>query len=176
MLFLRVNDLKNIFLTFENQNSSFSFLIPFMKDLDAIKDDLMELKPTLLVGVPRVFEKIHEGTKAMLIICSFFTFRNLVNKFKLSNLYFRNQTSCTSTQSSEKEGFWFALQIVNQVLSSFLLLVAYFLHDSCKIRDKSYICWTCSKLSWMNSGYKQKDASPLADLLAFRKVETYSPS
>lgn len=34
-----------------------------MKDLNAIKDDLMELKPTLLVGVPRVFERIHEGTK-----------------------------------------------------------------------------------------------------------------
>ncbi|KAM0877500.1 hypothetical protein ACQ4PT_035442 [Festuca glaucescens] len=31
------------------------------KDLNALRDDLMELKPTLLVGVPRVYEKIYEG-------------------------------------------------------------------------------------------------------------------
>ncbi|XP_062230632.1 long chain acyl-CoA synthetase 1-like [Phragmites australis] len=30
-------------------------------DLNALRDDLMELKPTLLVGVPRVYERIHEG-------------------------------------------------------------------------------------------------------------------
>ncbi|KAA3458867.1 Long chain acyl-CoA synthetase 1-like protein [Gossypium australe] len=29
------------------------------------------------------------------------------------------------------------------------------------------------KLSWMNKGYKQKSASPLADFLAFRKVMSY---
>lgn len=27
-----------------------------------------------------------------------------------------------------------------------------------------------SKLKWMKLGYKQKNASPIADLLAFRKV------
>lgn len=32
-----------------------------MKDLNALRDDLMELKPTLFAGVPRVFEKVHEG-------------------------------------------------------------------------------------------------------------------
>jgi long-chain acyl-CoA synthetase len=31
------------------------------QDLNALRDDLMELKPTLLVGVPRVYEKIYEG-------------------------------------------------------------------------------------------------------------------
>ncbi|KAM0896317.1 hypothetical protein ACQ4PT_023277 [Festuca glaucescens] len=31
------------------------------KDLNALRDDIMELKPTLLVGVPRVYEKIYEG-------------------------------------------------------------------------------------------------------------------
>lgn len=36
-------------------------LIFLFKDLNALRDDLMELKPTLLAGVPRVFEKIHEG-------------------------------------------------------------------------------------------------------------------
>lgn len=43
-----------------------------MKDLNAIRDDLMELKPTLFAGVPRVFEKVYEG-KDMLQkkICSF---------------------------------------------------------------------------------------------------------
>ncbi|GAU11448.1 hypothetical protein TSUD_344390 [Trifolium subterraneum] len=29
-----------------------------MKDLTALRDDLMELKPTLFAGVPRVFEKV----------------------------------------------------------------------------------------------------------------------
>jgi long-chain acyl-CoA synthetase len=33
----------------------------FHQDLNALRDDLMELKPTLLVGVPRVYERIHEG-------------------------------------------------------------------------------------------------------------------
>lgn len=27
----------------------------------ALRDDLMELKPTLFAGVPRVFEKVYEG-------------------------------------------------------------------------------------------------------------------
>ena len=31
------------------------------KNILALRDDLMELKPTLLAGVPRVFERIHEG-------------------------------------------------------------------------------------------------------------------
>ena len=32
-----------------------------MKDVNALKDDMMELKPTFLAGVPRVLERIHEG-------------------------------------------------------------------------------------------------------------------
>ncbi|KAL6500231.1 Long-chain-fatty-acid--CoA ligase 2 (Long-chain acyl-CoA synthetase 2) (Fatty acid activator 2) [Orobanche hederae] len=31
-------------------------------DINEIRDDLVELKPTFLAGVPRVFERIHEGT------------------------------------------------------------------------------------------------------------------
>ena len=33
----------------------------YLKDLNALLDDLMELKPTLFGGVPRVFERVHEG-------------------------------------------------------------------------------------------------------------------
>ncbi|XP_048231197.1 long chain acyl-CoA synthetase 1 isoform X2 [Ricinus communis] len=79
-------------------------------DLNALKDDLMELKPTFLAGVPRVFEKIHEGIKK-------------------------------------------ALEELNPVRR--------------RIFDALYKY----KLYWMNLGYKQKYASPLADLLAFRKVK-----
>lgn len=32
------------------------------QDLNALRDDLMELKPTFFAGVPRVFDRIHEGT------------------------------------------------------------------------------------------------------------------
>jgi hypothetical protein len=32
-------------------------------DLNALRDDMMELKPTLLAGVPQVFEKVQEGIK-----------------------------------------------------------------------------------------------------------------
>lgn len=35
-----------------------------MKDLNALRDDLVELKPTFFAGVPRVFEKIYEGIKS----------------------------------------------------------------------------------------------------------------
>ncbi|XP_028771018.1 long chain acyl-CoA synthetase 1-like isoform X2 [Neltuma alba] len=78
-------------------------------DLKALRDDLMELKPTLFAGVPRVFEKVHEGIKK-------------------------------------------AVEELNPVRRRvFDLLYRY-------------------KLYWMNKGYKQKNASPLADLLAFRKV------
>ncbi|KAJ1400853.1 AMP-dependent synthetase/ligase [Sesbania bispinosa] len=79
-------------------------------DLNAIRDDLMELKPTLFAGVPRVFEKVYEGIKK-------------------------------------------AVSELNPVRRRvFGMLYNY-------------------KLGWMNKGYKQKDASPLADLLAFRKVK-----
>ncbi|MQL99606.1 hypothetical protein Taro_032332 [Colocasia esculenta] len=33
----------------------------YQGDINALRDDLMELKPTLLAGVPRVYERIHEG-------------------------------------------------------------------------------------------------------------------
>jgi hypothetical protein len=36
----------------------------YLKNLNALRDDMMELKPTLLVGVPRVFERVHEGMGA----------------------------------------------------------------------------------------------------------------
>ncbi|KAI4295147.1 hypothetical protein MLD38_040602 [Melastoma candidum] len=78
-------------------------------DLNALRDDLMELKPTFFAGVPRVFEKIYEGIK----------------------------------------------QAVNE-LNPFRRAVFSLLYKH--------------KLHWMNMGYKGKEASRLADLLAFRKV------
>ncbi|XP_034691835.1 long chain acyl-CoA synthetase 1 [Vitis riparia] len=79
-------------------------------DMNALREDLMELKPTLFAGVPRVFERVHEGIKK-------------------------------------------AVQELNPIRRRvFGILYKY-------------------KLSWMNSGYKHREASPLADLLAFRKVK-----
>ncbi|KAK7269590.1 hypothetical protein RIF29_22323 [Crotalaria pallida] len=79
-------------------------------DLNALRDDLMELKPTLFAGVPRVFEKVYEGIKK-------------------------------------------AVEDLNPVRRTvFGMLYNY-------------------KLGWMNKGYKQREASRLADLLAFRKVK-----
>ncbi|PIN15559.1 Long-chain acyl-CoA synthetases (AMP-forming) [Handroanthus impetiginosus] len=79
-------------------------------NINEIRDDLMELKPTFLAGVPRVFERVHEGVLKAL-----------------------------------DELNWRRRKIFN-------MLYKY-------------------KLYWMNRGYKQKDASPLADLLAFGKVK-----
>ncbi|KAF1880349.1 hypothetical protein Lal_00048986 [Lupinus albus] len=83
-------------------------------DLNALRDDLMELKPTLFAGVPRVFEKVYEGK----FIC--------IKK---------------------------AVEDLNP------------------IRRKVFGMLYNYKLGWMNKGYKQREASPLADLLAFRKVK-----
>ncbi|KAJ4969468.1 hypothetical protein NE237_016169 [Protea cynaroides] len=79
-------------------------------DINALKDDMLELKPTFFAGVPRVFERVHEG--AMKTIEALSPLKRKI----------------------------------------FGILYKY-------------------KLAWMNLGYKQKDASPLADLLAFRKVK-----
>ncbi|KAE9618843.1 putative long-chain-fatty-acid--CoA ligase [Lupinus albus] len=79
-------------------------------DLNALRDDLMELKPTLFAGVPRVFEKMYEGIKK-------------------------------------------AVEDLNP------------------IRRKVFGMLYNYKLGWMNKGYKQREASRLADLLAFRKVK-----
>ena len=35
----------------------------YLKNLNALAEDLMELKPTLFAGVPRVFERVYEGMK-----------------------------------------------------------------------------------------------------------------
>ncbi|KAK2968318.1 hypothetical protein RJ640_021707 [Escallonia rubra] len=79
-------------------------------DMDALRDDLMELQPTFLAGVPRVLERMHEGVLK-------------------------------------------ALEELNPRRR--------------KIFDVLYKY----KLHWMKLGYKQKNASPLADLLAFGKVK-----
>ncbi|KAH6823911.1 AMP-dependent synthetase and ligase family protein [Perilla frutescens var. hirtella] len=79
-------------------------------EINEIRDDLVELKPTFLAGVPRVFERIHEGVLKA-----------------LEDLNWRRR-------------------------KIFHLLYRY-------------------KLYWMNRGYKQKDASPVADFLAFGKVK-----
>ncbi|KAG8389589.1 hypothetical protein BUALT_Bualt02G0244800 [Buddleja alternifolia] len=83
----------------------------FHGNINEIRDDLFELKPTFLAGVPRVFERIHEGVLK-----------------GLEELNWRRR----------------------------------------RIFDMLYKY----KLYWMNRGYKQKDASPLADFLAFGKVKS----
>lgn len=79
-------------------------------DINELRDDMMELKPTFLAGVPRVLERIHEGVLK-------------------------------------------GLEEVNPR------------------RRKIFNILYNYKLRWMKAGYKQKYASPLADLLAFRKVK-----
>lgn len=79
-------------------------------DINALRDDIMELKPTFLAGVPRVLERIYEGVLK-----------------GLDELNPRRR----------------------------------------KIFDILYNY----KLKWMNSGYKQKYASPFADMLAFNKIK-----
>ncbi|XP_074578147.1 long chain acyl-CoA synthetase 1-like [Curcuma longa] len=79
-------------------------------DLQSLRDDLMELKPTLFTGVPRVFEKVYEGV----------------------------------------------LKAVSELLPH---------------RRMIFNALYKYKLYWMRLGYSHKTASPLADLLAFRKVK-----
>ncbi|XP_059625544.1 long chain acyl-CoA synthetase 1-like isoform X2 [Cornus florida] len=79
-------------------------------NLNALRDDLMELKPTFFAGVPRAFERVHEGVIK-------------------------------------------ALEELNP------------------FRRRMFDIFYKYKLFWMNLGFKQKNASPLADLLAFRKVK-----
>lgn len=62
------------FLLLPQSNSFIVFLNLFlniMKDINAIRDDLNELKPTLFAGVPRVFEKVHEGIIISLLHLAF---------------------------------------------------------------------------------------------------------
>ncbi|XP_047311914.1 long chain acyl-CoA synthetase 1-like [Impatiens glandulifera] len=83
----------------------------FHGDINELKDDLMELKPTFLAGVPRVFERIHQGV----------------------------------------------LKGVEELNPR---------------RRKIFELLFNYKRYWMNKGFKQKNASWLADLLAFRKVKS----
>lgn len=88
------------------------FGISCMKDLNALRDDLMELKPTLFAGVPRVFEKVHEGK---------FTHQQKIYIFiwiqykthQRSSVSFRYQKSSGRTQPSKEKSFWHALQTVS---------------------------------------------------------------
>ncbi|KAG6489441.1 hypothetical protein ZIOFF_050710 [Zingiber officinale] len=82
----------------------------YQGDIQALRDDLMELKPTLFAGVPRVFEKVYEGV----------------------------------------------LKAVSELLPH---------------RRMIFNALYKYKLYWMRLGYSHKNASPLADLLAFRKVK-----
>ncbi|XVF22048.1 hypothetical protein REPUB_Repub12eG0140500 [Reevesia pubescens] len=79
-------------------------------NLKEVRDDIVELKPTFLAGVPRVYDMIHEGIKKAL-------------------------------------------------------------EELRPLRRRIFDLLYTYKLFWMNRGYKHKYASPLADLLAFRKVK-----
>lgn len=61
-------------------------------DLNALGEDLMELKPTFLAGVPRVFERIHEGVMKVL---------NELNPFRRAAFNFLYQRKL----SAMREGF-----------------------------------------------------------------------
>ncbi|KHN14145.1 Long chain acyl-CoA synthetase 1 [Glycine soja] len=92
-------------------------------DLNALRDDLMELKPTLFAGVPRVFEKVHEGN----------------------------------------------IKLIKDHL--FLSGIKKAVEELNPVRRRVFGMLYKHKLGWMNKGYKHCNASPLADLLAFRKVK-----
>ncbi|XP_031498971.1 long chain acyl-CoA synthetase 1-like isoform X2 [Nymphaea colorata] len=79
-------------------------------NIETLKDDLVELKPTLFAGVPRVFERVNAGAMKAL---------NEVSPIK---------------------------RMIFNILYKY-------------------------KLCLMNMGYKQRLASPFADLLAFRKIK-----
>ncbi|XP_022757817.1 long chain acyl-CoA synthetase 1-like isoform X5 [Durio zibethinus] len=79
-------------------------------NLKELRDDIIELKPTFLAGVPRVYDMIHEGIKKAL-------------------------------------------------------------EELSPLRKQIFYALYKYKLFWMNRGHKHKYASPLADLLAFRKVK-----
>lgn len=40
-----------------------------------MRDDIVELKPTLLVGVPRVYERIYEGSEIRISLSTKLKFR-----------------------------------------------------------------------------------------------------
>ncbi|CAN6467994.1 unnamed protein product [Victoria cruziana] len=79
-------------------------------NIEFLKDDLMELKPTLFAGVPRVFERVHAGT----------------------------------------------MKAINEVSP---------------IKKMIFNSLYKYKLYLLNMGYKQRLASPFADLLAFHKIK-----
>lgn len=85
---------------------------------------------------------------------------------------FRCEEGSTRTQSSKKDSFWHTLQVVSWFLQiyhvTFLVLL---LEEKFNYHyPNALLRCTYSKLGWLNLGFKQKYASPLADLLAFRKV------
>ena len=46
------------------------YTMAFARSIDKLRDDLMEVQPTLIIGVPRVFEKIYNGILAQAEISS----------------------------------------------------------------------------------------------------------
>ncbi|KAH1195705.1 Long chain acyl-CoA synthetase 1 [Glycine max] len=110
-------------------------------DLNALRDDLMELKPTLFAGVPRVFEKVHEG--------------KFTHQQKIYIL------------------FEFSIKLIKDHLVSGIKKAVEELNP---VRRRVFGMLYKHKLGWMNKGYKHCNASPLADLLAFRKVVSNLPT
>ena len=63
-------------------------MISYLKDLNALVEDLMELKPTLFAGVPRVFERVHDGMETNLLSSKYF-----LNSSILANLLIHSFSS-----------------------------------------------------------------------------------
>lgn len=94
-----------------------------MKEINEIRDDLIELKPTFLAGVPRVFERIHEGkrnegifTFELPLLGVYASTSAMVLNSSLSLSLSRSLESTRRSQLEEEANFPLALQIVMPLL------------------------------------------------------------
>ncbi|KAK3034642.1 hypothetical protein RJ639_033597 [Escallonia herrerae] len=133
---------------------------------------------TYIRGVDLFMEQFEDKMTVDDVYISFLPLAHILDRMieeyffhKGASVGFYHGVSLKPLKNSIRGGGKYLTYFTNSNFLVMLLFIQYVVYMICPFANNAFYVVIRSKLHWMNLGYKQKNASPLADLLAFGKVK-----